>query len=516
VRFLKFIHRWFGVVAALFVIMFALSGIVLNHRHFFSPVSIGRSYLPADYRFHNWNLAAVKGATETGADSLLIYGNIGVWLTDSLFSRFEPLNEGFRRGMDNRKTFQVLRSPSGNVYAGTLSGLYVLGDGAWRHLPLPVKELQVRGLTVKGDSLYVLTRSHLITGKDDPGDPGFYSRVLPHPEGYQARTSLFKALWVIHSGEILGLPGKILVDIMGVILIMLSLTGIVWFVAPDLMRALKKKVQARKRVARVNRFSIRWHNLLGIWAASILLIVTLTGMFLRPPLLIAIIRSDIGNIRGTVLDNPNPWHDKLRDMQYDRLSGQFIFSTSEGFYAGHPGLTDSLQRIPVQPPVSVMGINVFEQPADGVFIVGSFSGLFRWIPSAGPGHAHDMITGQPVRAGRGMAHPFGSLPVAGFIQNPSGGPYIFDYNAGVVSMSPGNNFPQMPEKIRNASPFPLWNVALEVHTGRFYSFMLGKYNILFIPVAGLVILSLVVSGVVLWLRDYRRKKRVQQSKTIAS
>lgn len=508
-KFFKFIHRWFGVVAAIFILMFALSGIVLNHRHFFSPVSVNRNWLPQDYRFGNWNLAAIKGATTVGPNSMLVYGNIGVWHTDTAFTHFEAFNAGFQKGIDNRKTFHVFHSPKGNTYAATLSGLYFLKGKEWKPLPMPVKERQVRTIELMGDSLLVLTRSHLLIGRDAPENPDFSTLILPHPEGYAARTSLFRALWLLHSGEIFGFAGKIIVDLLGLILIFLTLTGIIWFVAPDLMKSLKNRLSARKKVAKVNRFSMKWHNLLGIWVVLFLLINTIAGSFLRPPLLISILRSDIANIKGTILDNVNPWHDKLRDIRFDEVSGKLLVSTSEGFFAADPILSDSLKRIPGQPPVSVMGINVFEPLAEGGYVVGSFSGIYLWDPLTG--QINDKITGLPVSPARGMANPFGNIPVSGYININAENEFVFDYNAGVFSLKPGKQFPQMPAEVKKGTPFPLWNLALEIHVARFYSFIFGRYYILFIPVAALVIVSILLTGVILWLKDYRRKIRIRNN-----
>ncbi|MDX9942134.1 MAG: PepSY domain-containing protein [Bacteroidales bacterium] len=505
---LKFIHRWFSVVAAFFILMFAISGIVLNHRHFFSPVSVDRNRLPGDYRFNNWNLAAIKGSTPLSTDSMLVYGNIGVWLTDSAFSGFEPFNDGFSKGIDNRKTFHVFHSPAGNTYAGTLSGLYYLEEQQWIPLALPVKEKQVRAIEMRGDSLLVLTRSSLILGADNPALPAFTEHRLPHPKGYAGRTSVFRALWVLHSGEIFGFAGKIIVDFMGLVMIFLTLTGIIWFIAPDVMKSLKTRLKARKNFGRLNRFSRKWHNLIGITMVFFLAINTIAGSFLRPPLLIAIAKNDIANIKGTILDHVNPWYDKLRDIRYDGASDRFLLSSSDGFFAVSPALADSLEPIGNQPPVSVMGINVFEPQGEGQFIIGSFSGIFNWDPS----HEiiTDMITGLPPEAGKPLSSPFGSLPVAGYISTPNGKEFIFDYDAGVFSKSQGMQFPEMPESVKRETPFPLWNLALEVHTGRIYSTIFGKFYILFIPLAGIMVLSILLSGMVLWIRDYRRKKRIRK------
>ncbi len=82
---LKWIHRWFSLVLGLFLILWAVSGIVLNHRGLFSRVEVNRSLLSENYHYTNWNNASVRSGLPLGGDSLLIYGNIGIYLTDTIF-----------------------------------------------------------------------------------------------------------------------------------------------------------------------------------------------------------------------------------------------------------------------------------------------------------------------------------------------------------------------------------------------------------------------------------------------
>jgi hypothetical protein len=506
-KIMKWLHKWLGVIVSFFLLFFALSGIVLNHRSFFSPVDVNRKLLPPKYRYANWNLAAVRSAATIGHDSVLVYGNIGIWLTDSAFSKFRHFSDGLQKGIDNRKTMSVVRSEDGNVWAGTLSGLYRLSGSQWQQVPLPGKENRIAGLMLKGDSLLVLTRSHLFVTGNKNGQPQFSKIQLPHPAGFKNEVSLFKALWTIHSGEIFGLAGKLVVDAVGLIMIFLSFTGIVWFLAPDLIRKLKNQKRLKQQTARLNRFSRKWHNHIGIWAVAILIITTLTGIFLRPPLLIAIISNKLPAWKYTALHNANPWNDKLRGIQYDKFSKNFVFSTSDGFFLADEHFSDSLRRLRAQPPVSVMGINVFEQPREGLFIVGSFSGIYRWVPATN--YVQDMITGLEVQPRRGGPPAFGNIAVAGYISAGEEKEYIFDYDGGVFSRFPGNKFPEMPDEIRKKSPLPLWNTALEIHTGRIYYVIFGKFQPWFIPVMGLLILIVLVSGIFRWFKEYNRRKRVK-------
>ena len=54
-------HKWGGLFFTFFLLMFCISGIILNHRKAFSPFDIPRSILPKAYHNDNWNLGAVKG-----------------------------------------------------------------------------------------------------------------------------------------------------------------------------------------------------------------------------------------------------------------------------------------------------------------------------------------------------------------------------------------------------------------------------------------------------------------------
>ena len=79
------------------------------------------------------------------------------------------------------------------------------------------------------------------------------------------------------------------------------------------------------------KFFLKWHKKAGIWIAAFILINTLTGMFLRPPLLITIANARVGKIPWSVLDKPNPWEDKLRAVIYDEEIRGYIIGTSKGF-----------------------------------------------------------------------------------------------------------------------------------------------------------------------------------------
>src|SRR5690554_2196222 len=104
------LHRWPGLILSFFLLYFGITGIFLNHRETFSGVDVRRQALPKVYHYDNWNNAAIKGQLNLGGDSLLLYGSIGIWLSDTSFSRYEDFNRGLPQGSDPRRVFEIGRA----------------------------------------------------------------------------------------------------------------------------------------------------------------------------------------------------------------------------------------------------------------------------------------------------------------------------------------------------------------------------------------------------------------------
>ena len=72
-------HKWSSLTVAFFMVLFCLSGIVLNHREAFSGLSVSRSLLPPFYRHHDWNGGLMRGTLRLpfAPDRVAVYGNGG-------------------------------------------------------------------------------------------------------------------------------------------------------------------------------------------------------------------------------------------------------------------------------------------------------------------------------------------------------------------------------------------------------------------------------------------------------
>ncbi|MFO8000797.1 MAG: hypothetical protein R6U46_06100, partial [Marinilabilia sp.] len=136
----KKLHRWPGLILSFILLYYGITGIFMNHRAFFSGIDVPRTALPEVYSYEDWSNSALKSNINVSPDSILIYGNIGVWATDSSFSEYRPVDKGLPDGVDNRKVFDLHRDHEGHLYAATQFGLFGFDETeqTWKRFPLDV------------------------------------------------------------------------------------------------------------------------------------------------------------------------------------------------------------------------------------------------------------------------------------------------------------------------------------------------------------------------------------------
>lgn len=477
-------HKWLGLILAFFLLMFCISGIVLNHRRLFSDISISRSWLPNDYIFDKWNGGLLRGTViyDNGSSKqVIVYGNSGIFIADTLATNFADFNRGLPKSADERNIKGCVVTPDGTLWAASQFGLYRYDNTPvqWNKVNLPFKEDEkLSDITSYGDTLVVVGRSDIFVSTAPYTD--FKHIRLQAPNDYDGNVSLFKTVWDAHNGSIFGTVGRLFIDLVALVFIFICITGIIYWFMPKYIRRLKKRGKDVKSATSTLKWNLNWHDKAGRYTFGILLFVAITGWCLRPPLLIAIASVDVPAIPFTSVNTGNAWHDKLRMLRYDDKHNDWLLSTSEGFYS-LSSLNAMPKKVEHTPPVSVMGINAWDRDNKGRWLIGSFSGMFIWDREKGI--TTDYFSKEIIH--KVSASPFGKNAVSGFTNDFNNDTIIVDYVSGTDMI-------MMPTDLATL-PMSLWNVAHEFHSGRIYTF-LGDVNILYITFIGIFIIWCLISG----------------------
>ncbi len=501
-------HKWLGIIFCFFMLMFAVSGLMLNHRHYYGKVNVSRGYLPKSFQFHNFNNGLLRSSLRLGDNSVLVYGAGGIFLSNTAGTSFTDFNKGISPSADSRNIRSMVMSPDSTLFALAPYDFYIMprGQTEWQSLAIVeqnvVHPVRFTDLAIKGDTLVVLSRSNVYIST--PPYKTFQCVTLKASEDADGKVSLFRTIWMLHSGELFGIVGKVIVDLLAILFIFFCLSGIIIWLTPKWMkRRLKAGVKDLTISRAVLKFNVTHHERLGKWTIILTLGLCITGWMLRPPMLIALVKLSTPAIPYSALDNPNPWNDKLRMIVWDETCQDWLLSTSNGFYS-LKGFDHTPHRITDAPAVSVMGLNVLTPLSEGQWMVGSFSGLFVW--DRVNGRAMDYYTHQPAPQKAGT--PFGNLAISGFSADFKRNPVVATWNDGVldnkgikIEQSTEKPIITQPEWMRTL-PISAWALALEVHTGRIYTFLCGAETLLFVFIAGLIAVWILYSG---WKIRKRKK-----------
>ena len=505
-KFWRKYHKWVGLFFSFFILMFCVSGIILNHRKAFSSFNVSRSLMQGGYSYDNWNNGIARGTKALPDGTVLLYGNTGIWQTDSCISAFKDGNEGIKEGADNRKISNIVMLPDGSVWCAGLFDVYKMNDDkTWQIQNIENIDERISDIANHGDTLVVQTRSNIYEAL--PPYNSFKCYQLPVPNNYDDEISMFRTVWILHSGELFGTAGKLFVDFIALIIIILCITGILFWCTPKMIKRRVKQKLKVKSLTKTMKFSTNWHIKLGRWLIIPTVILAATGMSLRPPLMIPFAMNKMKPVPFSTQDTENVWRDKFRGIRWDDNIGMWLISTKEGFYQA-PSFTDVPEKCKQAPPVSPMGLNVFHQRASGEWLVGSFSGLFCWNPTTH--ETKDYFSGEKYNPMSRSSFSGGSA-ASGISTDIKGyDEIIFDYDKGTRTKDKEQvHISDMPE-ILAEQPISLWNWALELHVGRLYSPFLGFLSGWWVFLSGLLLTLTLISGYI--LRPKKKKKKAKTGK----
>ena len=226
-RTLRRWHRRIGVVAALFFLLLAISGLMLNHPDGFG-LAHRQLHSSALARWYGFKPAAPPAMYAAG-EHTLAWGN-GTWL------------------LDGRRVAEDAAVPIGMVqmgtelYVATAQALFEYGADYRLVEKIPsaaLPDAPIRALGTHGDRLLLQTPAATLASRDlvhwqrTGAVQARWSVLQPVPPGMRGALagallpgiSLHQIVADAHSGRLFGPSGPVLVDLLAALLIFLALTG---------------------------------------------------------------------------------------------------------------------------------------------------------------------------------------------------------------------------------------------------------------------------------------------------
>ena len=507
----KVLHKYVGLVGLVYFVMMGVSGILLNHPDLLRPFSLPMRWMPPSYHYSDWNRMALREAVFSPTDpgTLFVGGKNGVWQSHDDGRSFRPMGRGFPTSAYDRETRCLLfdeRGATAHLYAGTRTGLYRYDfDRAhWERIAAGLPpNTEIVDLVRAGKKILVFTPTagYKLTGLVEK--PQFQMVPLVSATDPDRRIRLFRFLLKLHDGSVLGLPGRLLMDLMAMALIFLSLSAIyIWYIP---WRARKLK-QRRTRTHRL-RFFYKYHLKFGIYTALFLIIFALTGMFVRPPLLLAIAGY---SVPVALLDDDRTngaWPSRITRATYLAEENTLLLATRDGFFAGPPDGSRPFTPYRIDVPVHGMGVNVLEPLAGQRLLIGSFSGVYVWNSNA---QSATDVHGKPLfsrRSGPPGAMAAGAVVCRGEVR------YWADYRRGLQSITDQRSSFTMPHRMVTYSSISLWHFLFEIHNGRIFRDWMGTYVSLIVPFGSLVLVMTSLAGVYDWVYRKAKKRKYRPNKT---
>lgn len=504
IKISKFLHKWIGLFLFIYISYMSITGILLNHPEFFSGIDAPRAITPKQYDFGNWNRSSLISVLK-GDSSEFIIGFNGIYEIDSKGATKSIMSKPFPESAWNMKTKSAILTNIESqkmIIAGTFDGIYSynLTNKKWQKSALNGESKKIMKIIEAQDTIYAFSESEMyVSAKDKLNFKSVRLCKLNKEDSFSALEYFFE----LHSGEFLGHFGKILYDIVGIIAVFLSISAFyIWFYPKKRkFESKRNKLHSLKQLKIFQIFN-KYHLKLGIWVFAILSIMALTGIFMRPPLIMYILSGKIPNHYHIGISKESDFSGKIRNVMYHPIAKVFIFDTKDGVYAQNAQHSPHLVDVFLPVPIFAMGATVFEADTLGNMFVGSFAGLYKIDGQSG--RVEDVTSGN-LRQGQSIGRPSENL-ITGYFTGDDGTKYISTHFSGIRALD-GELNPKysMPKEIAENLNLSLWNYAFELHNGRFFADWIGNLYILIVPLGGILFLFVICSGVIDWLWRKRRK-----------
>ena len=497
----KNIHKYTGLVFLLYFLSAGVSGVLLNHPSLIRKVATPLFFTPPAFRFENWNRMAMREAvfSVTDSESLIVGGRAGVWGSPDGGRTFFPMDEGYPASAFERDTLCLLLYESDGertLYAGTRNGLYrfEFERNKWQGIEdVRLENTEVVDLVRRKESVLVFTPAACYRLEGGKQSPVLHLMPMVSGAARNRHEPLTRFVLRLHDGSVFGLPGRLLADLVGIILIFMTISAIcIWYIPWK-----RKRFRVKGDNARFYRFLHKYHLRIGIFASLFLVAVSLTGMFIRPPLRQTIARASVPARWLHYAGPGGNWKTEIHKAVYLSEDDSLLLATRNGFFRGPADFSGPFMPEDVGVRVGGMGVEVMENLSGRRVLIGSFKGLYAWDEAGGAAmDVHETAVGRRESKGAGACRAVGAAAKDGELQ------FWADYEQGLLPVNSGVSLPKMPEKIEQGPCLSLWHFMFALHNGRLFQDWLGAYTWLFVPLGGSLLLTSLLSGTYDWL--YRK------------
>lgn len=290
---LRVIHKWLGIVSAIFLLNLGITGFILDHREW---GWLYRDAVPNHYLNDEFVKDTAKRAMDTiqKSDSenkgvLIQGGNRGVWWSDDNGEHW------IKSSFDHRENMPMVTAIVPDIN-GSFTTLYIAtNDGIWHSTNrghtferVGMENQFVNALTydsVRGGLIGVIDRSDIFRF-DTNSSTIIYLQLTP-PDTTQLPQSITMGRFVydLHFGRgvFSGMGSWLWSDIAGIALALLALTGIMFWLLPKyyVARADRGRTVSSQTRGGMYRWIWRMHApLMGLFASIPILYLSLSGILI--------------------------------------------------------------------------------------------------------------------------------------------------------------------------------------------------------------------------------------------
>lgn len=486
----RWLHKYVGLFIVLYAVWMSVSGVLLNHPGLIENFSVPKWMVPKRYMLNdNWNRRALVDAvySKDNPQKVYIAGSQGVWASDDGAKTFRKMENGFPSAPYLYKTNDIFMLKNERLFAATDGGLYScsIKDEQWKQIELGNESAAVRKiLQVKG-KIVVFTSSYAFVSQIENDDFNFQKVQLATTDSEERKFSLFSLIFHIHSGEIWGLPGRLIVDAIGLVLLFAALSGIyMWY-----MPWKKKKLSIRPTRGRRKIFIWlhKYHLKIGIISAAFIFFVGLSGLFLLRPLSLTIIGKYVSSKYYPAVLPQNRFEDNIRNALYDEVEDQLIIQADRAFWISPTDFSAPLKKkLAMSAPGH--GMSVFEPYGKGGYLMGSFAGIF---------HLHR----NSLKVTKLLQPKSGRTLITGYLKTPKGEEFVTALYKGLMPLKDTElegRFTMPKEMIENYR-WPLWSFLFALHNGRIFSGLFGAWNTMIVFSFGVLFAIIVITGTYDWI-----------------